>query len=67
MEDIEQAVKVLGDAAEVFLTKESFARSDAPLITMAEQMLKLSHNWQTQIDAIRPKPQALNAEIAAED
>ena len=55
MEKIEDAIAALGKAAEDFLSKDSFTRSDAPLITIAEQMLQMQKGWQIQINAAKQK------------
>ena len=55
MEDMELAVTALGEAAEAFLSQALFSRADAPLITLAEQMLQMQKAWQIQLNAVKQK------------
>lgn len=61
MKDIELANSALGEAAEAFLSQDSFSRADAPLITLAEQMLQMQEAWQIQLNAVKQKAQAAQA------
>jgi len=61
MEDMKNAIAALGAAAESFLSSETFTRSDAPLIVIAEQMLQMEKGWMMQINRAKPK----TADVAA--
>lgn len=63
MKDMELAISALGEAAEAFLSQDLFSRADAPLITVAEQMLQMQKGWQIQLNAVKQKAQA--AQMAA--
>lgn len=66
MEKLEAALSALDEAASEFLSRESFGRSEAGLVTVAEQMLQMRAAWGKQIEVAKPKPAPVMPEYVTE-